>query len=104
MTCSYRNMGPQDLTHLYVLKETILCCFPNCAFITIPTYGRPIHWEQYQKSWSQNIRDSESPKTDDLSKKKTNCILKAKNGAIGQVTVGSKQNPVLYIKVSLKQN
>ena len=42
-TCSYRNMGPQDLTHLYVPKESILCCFPNCAFFTILTYGRPIH-------------------------------------------------------------
>ena len=43
---------------------------------------------------SQNIEISKSPKTDGLSTKKTNCTLKRKNGAIGQVMVGSKQNPV----------
>ena len=30
-------------------EESILCCFPNCAFITIPRYRRTIHWEQHQK-------------------------------------------------------
>ena len=43
---------------------------------------------------SQNIKASKSPKTDDLSKKKDQSYFKRKNGAIGQVTIGSKQNPV----------
>ena len=43
---------------------------------------------------SQNIEISKSPKTDDLSKKKDQSYFKRKNGAIGQVTIGSKQNPV----------
>ena len=41
---------------------------------------------------SQNIESSKSPKTDDLSKKRLN--FKRKDGAIGHVTTGSKQNPV----------
>ena len=41
---------------------------------------------------SQNIKASQSPKTDDLSKKRLH--FRRKNGAIGQVTIGSKQNPV----------
>ena len=43
---------------------------------------------------SQNIEISKSPKTDGLSKKKDQLYFKRKNGAIGQVMVGSKQNPV----------
>ena len=43
---------------------------------------------------SQNIKVSKSPKTDDLSKKKDQLYFKRKNGAIGQVTICSKQNPV----------
>ena len=43
---------------------------------------------------SQNIKASQSLKTDDLSKKKDRLHFKRKNGAIGQVTIGSKQNPV----------
>ena len=42
----------------------------------------------------QNIRVNKSPKTDDLSKKKDQLYFKRRNGAIRQVTVGSKQNPV----------
>ena len=87
-------MGLQDLTHLYVPKESIPCCFPNCTFITIPMYGRPIHWEQTSEVMSQNIEISKSQKTGDLSKKKDRLHFKRKNGAIGQVTVGSRENPV----------
>ena len=43
---------------------------------------------------SQNIKASQSPKTDDLSKKKDQLHFRRKNGAIGQVTIGSRQNPV----------
>ena len=41
---------------------------------------------------SQNIKASQSPKTDDLSKKTDQLHFRRKNGAIGQVTKGSKQN------------
>ena len=44
-----KKYGTTDSTHLYFLKESILCCFPNCAFTIIPTYERPMHWEQPQK-------------------------------------------------------
>ena len=43
---------------------------------------------------SQNVKVSKSPKTDGLSKIKDQLYFKRKNGAIGQVTIGSKQNPV----------
>ena len=43
---------------------------------------------------SQNIKVSKSPKRDDLSKKKDRLHFKRRNGAIGQVTVGSRENPV----------
>ena len=43
---------------------------------------------------SQNIKISKSPKTDDLSKKKDQLYFKGKTGAIGQVTVGSRESPV----------
>ena len=42
---------------------------------------------------SQNIERSKSPKTDDLSKK-DQLNFRRKDGAMGQVTIGSKQNPV----------
>ena len=94
MTCSYRNMGPQDSTHLYVLKESILCCFPNCAFFTILMYGRPIHWEQHQKSCPRTLKLVSPQRQMTCLKKKDQLYFKRKNGAIGQVTIGSKQNPV----------
>ena len=43
---------------------------------------------------SQSIKASKSPKTDDLSKKKDQLYFKRKNGAIRQIAIGSKQNPV----------
>ena len=42
---------------------------------------------------SQHINVSKSQKTDDLSKK-DQLNFRRKDGAIGQVTIGSKQNPV----------
>ena len=44
-----QKYGPQDLTHLYVLKESILRCFPSCVFFTILMYERTMHWEQHQR-------------------------------------------------------
>ena len=57
-------------------------------------YRRPIYWGATSEVLSQNIKASDSPKTDDLSKKKDQLYFKRNNGAIGQVTIGSKQNPV----------
>ena len=45
---------------------------------------------------SQNIESSKSPKIDDLSKK-DQLNFRRKDGAIGQVTIGSKQNPVCVL-------
>ena len=43
---------------------------------------------------SQNIKSSKSLKMDDLSKKKDRLNFRRKDGAIGQVTIGSELNPV----------
>ena len=86
-------MGQQDLTHLCVLKESILCYFPNCVFFTIPTYERTIHWDQHQKLCPEIL------KVVNLQRQMT-CLKKdqldfrRKDGAIGLVTIGSKQHPV----------
>ena len=86
-------MGQQDLTHLCVLKESILCYFPNCA-----TFYYSNIWKNNtlgtSEVMSQHIKISKSPKTDDLSKKKDWLNFRGKHGAIGQVTIGSKQNLV----------
>ena len=57
MMCLLKNMGQQDLTHLCVLKESILCCFPNCAFSTFLMYERTIHWEQHQKLCPEILKE-----------------------------------------------
>ena len=84
-------MGLQDLTHLHVLKESILCCFPSCAFFTILMYKRAIYWEQHQKSCPRTLK-LVSPQRQMTCLKKIN--FRRNNGAIGQITIGSKQNPV----------
>ena len=43
---------------------------------------------------SQNIKSSKSLKMDDLSEKKDQLNFRRKDGAIGQVTIGSELNPV----------
>ena len=66
---SYRNMGPQDSTHLYVLKESNpllfsqLCIFHHSNLQKNDTLGAT------SEVMSQNIKVSKSPKTDGLSKK-----------------------------------
>ena len=49
---------------------------------------------QTSEVMSQSIKVSKFPETDGLSKKNDQLYVKRKNGAIGQVTIGSKQNPV----------
>ena len=91
--CLFKNMGQQDFTHLCVLKESILCYFPNCASFTILTYGRTIYWEQHWKL-CPNILKLGSPQRQMTCLKKDRLNFRGKDAAIGQVTVGSKQNPV----------
>ena len=93
MMCLYKNMGPQDLTHLYVLKESILCCSPSCAFSTILMYERTIHWEQHLRSCPRTLI-VESPQRQMTCLKKDQLHFRRKDGAIRQVTIGSEQNPV----------
>ena len=91
--CLFKNMGQQDLTHLCVLKESILCYFPNCAFFTILTYGRTIYWEQHWKLCPKMLKVV-SPQRQMTCLKKDRLNFRRKDGTIGQVTIGSKQNPV----------
>ena len=49
---------------------------------------------------SQHIKVSKSPKTDDLSKKDP-LNFRGKDGAIGQVTIGPKQNPIVSPVIQL---
>ena len=86
-------MEQQDLTHLYVLKESVLCYFPICAFSTILMYGGTIHWEQNQKLCPSILKPL-SPQRQMNCLKKDQSNFRGKGGAIGQVTIGSKQNPV----------
>ena len=81
------------MTHLYVLKESILCCFPSCAFSTILMYERMIHLEQHQRSCPKTSK-LVSPQRQMTCLKKDQLHSRRKDGAIGQVTIGSKQNPV----------
>ena len=91
--CLFKNMGQQDSTHLCALKESILCYFPNFVFFTIPLYGRTIYWEQHQKLCPEILKVV-SPQRQMTSLKKDQLNFRGKDGTIGQVTIGSKQNPV----------
>ena len=86
-------MGQQDLTHLCVLKESIFCYFPNCAFFTIPTCRRTIHWGQHQKLCPKILKVVR-PQRQMTCLKKDQSNFRGKDGAIGQITIGAKQNPV----------
>ena len=93
MTCSLKNMGQQDLTHLYVLKESILYYFSNCVSFTILMYKRTKCWEQHLKSCPNKLNII-GPQRQVACLKKTSETLREKDGAIGQVTISSKQNSV----------
>ena len=68
-------MEQQDLTHLNVQKDLILYYFPNFASFNIPMYERIRHGEQHLVSCPSKLKQTKTPKEDDLSKKKTNGIL-----------------------------
>ena len=40
-----KNMGHQDLTLLYVQKELILYCSPNCVYTITQTQIKSVYWE-----------------------------------------------------------
>ena len=92
LTHSLRNMGQQDLTHLYALKESILYYFPNCASFSFLMYKRTKTWEQHLKSCPNKLNII-SPKRQ-MTCPKNNKTFRVIDGSIGQVTIGSKQNPV----------
>ena len=72
-----QNMEQQDLTHLYVLNESILYYFPNCASSTILTYKRTKHGEQHLESCPNKLNII-IPQRQMTCLKKTNKILKEK--------------------------
>ena len=86
-------MGQQDLTHLYVLKESILYYFPNCTSFTILMYKRTKHWEQHLRLCPHKL-NLISPQRQMTCLEKDQQNFRGKNGVIGQGTIGSKQNPV----------
>ena len=51
-----QKYGKQDLTHLYVLKASILYYFPNCASFTILAHERTKHWEQHLESCPNKLK------------------------------------------------
>ena len=75
------------------MKESILYYFPNCASFTILTYERTKHWEQHLKLCPNKL-NMISPQRQMTCLKKDSWNFKGKDGAIGQVTIDSKQNPV----------
>ena len=56
-------------------------------------YKRTIHWEQHQKLCPETLKVV-SPQRQITCLKKDQLNFRKKDGAIGQVTIGSKQNPV----------
>ena len=64
-----------------------LCIFHYSDIQKNQTLGTP------SKVMSQQIKQDKSPKTEDMSKK-DQWNFKGKDGAIGQATISSKQNPV----------
>ena len=91
--CSCKNMGQQDSIHLCVLKGVSPLLFSQLCIFYYSNIWKNNTLGATSEVMSQNIKCSKSPKTDDLSKK--HCLnFRRKDGAIGQVTIGSKQNPV----------
>ena len=70
MTCLYRNMAPQDLTHLYVLKEVNPSLFSQLCIFYHSNIWRNNTLGATSEVMSLNIISIKSPKTDYLSKKR----------------------------------
>ena len=93
-------MGPQDLTCLYVPKGvnpllfSQLCIFHHSNIQKTSTLGAT------SEVMSQNIGMSKSPKTDDLSKKKTNHILKGRMEPLDRSQLAL--NKILYVFLAIQ--
>ena len=87
-------MGHQDLTLLYVRRELILCCSPNCVFSIIQAQIDNNKLGVSSNPVSQQNEHISSLKTDDQYKKKDQRNFDDVTGHIGQVTIGSKKNPI----------
>ena len=92
--CVYTEIWDHRIWLIYMSwRSQFFVVFPVCIF----------HHSNIRKNntlgatsevMSQNIKASKSLKTGDLSKKKDQLNFRRKNGAIGQVTIGSKQDPI----------
>ena len=86
-------MGHQDLTLLYVQRELILYCSPSCVYFAIQAQITTMYWEchptrcpnKLSKNHPQNLMTC-------LKKRSTNSDNVT--GHIGQITIGSKKNPI----------
>ena len=87
------NMGHQDLTLLYVWRELILYCSPNCVYSIMQTQITTMALGVSSNPVSQTEQIS-SPKPDDLFKKKDQQNFDDVTGHIGQVMIGSENNPI----------
>ena len=63
-----KNMGHQDLTLLYVWRELILYCSPNCVYHSNTDKNSVM--QVSSQLVSQQSEQVESPKPDDLYKKR----------------------------------
>ena len=88
------SMGHQDLTLLYVRRELILYCSPNCVFTIIPTQITTINWECHPTLCPNRLNKYHPQNTNDLCKKKDQQNFDDVTRHIGQVTIGSKKNPI----------
>ena len=86
-------MGHQDLTLLYVQRELILYCSPNCVYSTIQTQITAMVWECHL-TLCPNKLSKYHPQSQMTCLKKDQQNFDDVTGHIGQVTVGSKNNPI----------
>ena len=87
------NMGHQDLTLLYVWRELILYCSPNCVYSTIQTQITAMYWECHL-TLCPNKLSKYHPQSQMTCLKKDQQNFDNVTGHIRQVTIGSKNNPI----------
>ena len=86
-------MGHQDLTLLYVQRELILYCSPNCVFSIIQTQITAMDWECHPTLCPNRV-NKYHPQIQMTCKKKDQQNFDDVTRHIGQVTIGSKKNPI----------
>ena len=87
------NMGYQDLTLLYVWRELILYCSPNSVYSTIQTQITAMYWE-WHLTLCPNKLSKYHPQSQMTCLKKDQQNFDNVTAHIGQVTIGSRNNPV----------